>query len=152
MGHDAQDVAIGILEPGGAEVALVGDIDVAFWVQAGDLVVLEGDALALQVADRAIDVVDLPGDGGGLVGAGVFRAVDVDRALAAAIADQVLALLGDLLQAEHVLVEPSGPAQVLYGQHHRRVAVRQVHRLSSDWPRPAVNPPARAGVSWPVGI
>ena len=73
-------------------------MDVAAHLQARHVVMLEHHALALQVADLGVDVVDLPGDRGGLVRAGIIRAVDVDDAVAALQHDQLVALLVDLLR------------------------------------------------------
>ena len=62
---------------------LFADMDVAAHFQAGHVIMLEGHALALQRRHLGVDIVDLPGDRGRLIGAGKFGAVDIDVAVAA---------------------------------------------------------------------
>jgi hypothetical protein len=65
------DVPVRILEPRRSEVA--HDVDVSLARRSGEVVVLEGDTLRLQLLDHAVDVVaDSPGHGRRLVRARVL--------------------------------------------------------------------------------
>src|SRR5437870_4302527 len=124
----AQDVAVRILEPGGLESTLA-DIQVALLREAGQIIFFEEDALVLELADFLVDVVDVEGQRGGLVGAGEFGAIDVDQRVAAlqrhAFAPLVLAL-----EAQLVLIEFARPVEVR-DRNHRCCVGFSKHDVSS---------------------
>src|SRR5438093_4215929 len=123
-----QDVAVRILEPGGLESTLT-DIKVALLLEAGQVIFFEEDALILELAHFLVDVVDVEGQRGGLVGAGEFGSIDVDQRVATlqrhAFAPLVLAL-----EAQLVLIEFARPVEVR-DRNHRCCVGFSKHDVSS---------------------
>jgi hypothetical protein len=72
---DSEDVAVGVFEPDHAEIAGLGEVDVAFEGEVGKVgIVEEGDTAGLEGGDYRVEVggaggVDGPGEGGGPVSA-----------------------------------------------------------------------------------
>src|SRR5687768_6033891 len=125
--EQAEDVAVGILEPG--RLHALGDIEVAALLEPRHVILLEENALVLEVANLGLDVVDRERQSGRLVGPGMFRAVDVDHRVAALHLEDFAAhsVLG--FEAEGVLVEFPCAIDVLDRDHRHRVSLPK-HRLS----------------------
>src|SRR5688572_8431688 len=130
--EQAEDVAVGILEPG--RLHALGDIEVAALLEPRHVILLEENALVLEVADFGFDVIDRERQSGRLVGPGMLRAIDVDHRLAALHLEHLAAHRFLCLEAERVLVEFARPIDVLDRDHRHRFRLGE-HRLSPCWPR-----------------
>src|SRR5690606_14427187 len=98
IAHDAERIAVGVLEP--RDLHAVADMHVAVAFETRHIVVLERNALGLQLLHGLFEfVAERPGHRRRLVRAGELGAVHEDVRLAAAEGDDLVAEAGDLLQA-----------------------------------------------------
>jgi hypothetical protein len=73
---DVQDVAVRVFEPGGLKLS--SDVDVAFALEAGDIIVLKRNTRHLKAMHNGLHfVADAPSCGCGFVGASKLRLVDM---------------------------------------------------------------------------
>jgi hypothetical protein len=83
---DMQDVAVGILEPGGLELS--GDVDVAFAAEPWRIIMFESNTCLLKVSHDGVHFFAYPPSRGrGLVGPGKLRLVDNNCRIAASQCD-----------------------------------------------------------------
>src|SRR5688500_16380567 len=100
---DAKDIFVGTVEARDLHTAT--DMEIAVARHARHVVMLEGDALRLERTHDTFHLVaHSPGERGRLVGARELRLVDQQRRAAAAVGNEVLALLADRLEAERAFV------------------------------------------------
>src|SRR5215218_2882148 len=123
----AQDVAVGILEPGGLEAARA-DVKVAARLEPRKVVLLERDSLFLQLTDLGLDIVDVEVERGRLVRSGKVGLVDVNGRVTA-LQRHTFApiLLGP--EAQYVLVKLARAVDVLDRDHRGGIGLAQ-HRSS----------------------
>src|SRR5262245_27758189 len=83
---DVQDVAVGILEPGGLELS--GNVDIAFAFESGRVIMFERNAGLLKITHDGVHFfADPPSCGRGSVGPGKLRLVDDDCRITASQRD-----------------------------------------------------------------
>src|SRR5262245_24120412 len=83
---DMQDVAVGILEPGGLELS--SNVDVAFAPESGRVIMFERNTGLLKITHDGVHFfADSPSCGRGLVAPGKLRLVDDDCRIAASQRD-----------------------------------------------------------------
>src|SRR5688572_2662922 len=116
-----EDVALAVLEP--RRLSAPAGEDAVLGLHVRHVVFLELHAALLQLGDFALDVLDLPERLAGLRGAGVLGRIEKARSALAELVDHAA---GDLLlglEADLVLIEPAGAADILGGNVgvHRRV-------------------------------
>src|SRR5688572_13959249 len=112
---DGKNVSGRVLEPRHVHPATA--VDVPFALHPGHVVVLELDALGLQVLDRPVHVLDFPERRGSLVGARELGLVDAQVRAAAPVDDRLALHFADFLEPERLLVELPRWTEVLHGEH-----------------------------------
>jgi hypothetical protein len=107
---DGEDVAFGVLEPGGLGAA--GSEDAVLHLEAGDVVLLEDDASGLEFRDLGGDIGDAPEGGAGLRSACPRRRVHEHPGALAAFVDDASGVLLTGSKAELFFVELAGPGYI----------------------------------------
>src|SRR5689334_22780597 len=101
---DVQDVAVGILEPGGLEISHHMDIAVA--TEAGQIIMLEADAGLAEASEDGVELAaEAPGGSGRTIGAGELRLVDQEGGGAASIGGHARTIGLKRRQAERPAIE-----------------------------------------------
>lgn len=127
--RETQGVAFAVLEPGRLLLSHRGDS--VLGLEAGNVVVLEHDALAAEFGHLRIEVARLPAHLGVPGGAGVICLVQQKRRSRRPV-EEVPGALAGRLEPESVAVEVACPAQVLRGQNGVDGEFREHDRFDSS--------------------